>query len=194
MKKLFFSAFVVLSLFSFNSDSKQSQNLTSENQEINSANKKPSQTKSIPDPVGTAVAGSKSPAGTQKKEQKKVAEDRTQKTVRSSNNRTENYQLEYSSNNSIELSGIYKCSKEDMIRLNSNGTGRMIISYLFDGVRSFSWKYNSEEEELSIRSEPPEDMKYEMPPIYLTLNLKRVNGRIAFEHYTSGPTFLYIKQ
>jgi hypothetical protein len=78
--------------------------------------------------------------------------------------------------------------------LNPNGTGRMVMSYNFDGVRSFTWEYDSDDEELSIISEVPEGMQYEMTPIYLTLGLRMVNGRVAFEHYTPGPTFLYIKQ
>ncbi|MFZ9877431.1 MAG: hypothetical protein ACO3EG_02555 [Chitinophagaceae bacterium] len=100
----------------------------------------------------------------------------------------------YSAINSNDLPGVYVCSNEDMIRLNSNGTGKMIMSYNFDGIRSFTWEYDSQDERLSISSIPPDEMKYEMLPIYLTLNLKMVNGRVAFEHYTAGPTFLYIKR
>jgi hypothetical protein len=107
---------------------------------------------------------------------------------------TPNNEVSYSSNNSIQLGGLYRCSGEDLIRLNPNGTGRMVMSYNFDGVRSFTWEYDSDDEELSIISEVPEGMQYEMTPIYLTLGLRMVNGRVAFEHYTPGPTFLYIKQ
>ena len=91
----------------------------------------------------------------------------------------------------IELSGTYKCSNEDVIRLNSDGTGKMMMSYSFEGVRSFTWTYDSEDKKLSINSE---GRGYEMPPLYLTLYLRMTNGRVAFEHYTGGPTFLYIKQ
>jgi hypothetical protein len=92
-----------------------------------------------------------------------------------------------------QLAGLYKCSSEDMIRLDSDGTGKMVMSYNFDGVRSFTWEYNSQEETVSITSEPPQEQRYEIPPIYLTLYLKEANGRLALEHYTSGPTFLYIR-
>jgi len=72
---------------------------------------------------------------------------------------------------STSLTGLYKCSSEDLIRLNSDGTGN-----------------------ISITSEVPSELRYEMQPIYLTLNVRIVNGKIAFEHYTPGPTFLYVKQ
>lgn len=92
-----------------------------------------------------------------------------------------------------QLAGLYKCSSEDIIRLDSDGTGKMIMSYNFDGVRSFTWEYNSQEETIRITSEPPHEQRYEIPPIYLTLYLRDANGRLALEHYTSGPTFLYIR-
>jgi len=67
----------------------------------------------------------------------------------------------------------------------------MMMSYNFDGVRSFTWEYDSQEEKLSINSE---GQGYEMPALYLTLYLRMANGRVAFEHPSGGPTFLYIKQ
>lgn len=93
-----------------------------------------------------------------------------------------------------QLAGIYRCSSEDIIRLDSNGTGKMAMSYSFEGVRSFTWEYNSQNETISITSEPPYEYRYEMLPIYLTLYLRNANGRLALEHYTAGPTFLYIKE
>jgi hypothetical protein len=78
--------------------------------------------------------------------------------------------------------------------LNGDGTGKMAMSYSFEGVRSFTWEYDSDENTISIRSEVPDHLKYEMLPLYLTLYVRVVDGRLAFEHYTSGPTFLYVKQ
>jgi hypothetical protein len=95
---------------------------------------------------------------------------------------------------STSLTGLYKCSSEDLIRLNSDGTGKMAMSYQFDGVRSFTWEYDGDDETISITSEVPSELRYEMQPIYMTLNVRMVNGKIAFEHYTPGPTFLYVKQ
>jgi hypothetical protein len=93
-----------------------------------------------------------------------------------------------------QLAGVYVCSSEDMIRLNYDGTGRMIMSYHFDGVRSFGWEYDAENQSISIRSEPPSELRNEMLPIYLTLYLRKVNGRLVLEHNTGGPTFAYIKK
>jgi len=67
-----------------------------------------------------------------------------------------------------------------LIRLNSDGTGKMAISYQFDGVRSFNWEYDGDDETISITSEVPSELRYEMQPIYMTLNVRMVNGKIAF--------------
>ena len=94
------------------------------------------------------------------------------------------------------LSGLYKCSSEDLVLLNSDGTGRMVMSYNFEGIRSFTWEYDDYDEVISIAAvlPPPGVSKYEAPPIFLDLNVKVANEKIVLLHYTSGPTFLYIKQ
>lgn len=192
MKKIIYCAFLITILFTScenKKEKKQAIGLKSEKQEI------------LVDPSKKQIGS----ADDRKQEKSRTDEDpsqgkikksieRSQETRNTPNNKNEEYQDSYSSSNSIELVGIYSCSSEDMIRLNSNGTGKMIMSYSFDGVRSFTWDYDSDQEQLSITSEVPDDMKYEMLPIYMTLNLKMIRGRVAFEHYTSGPTFLYIKQ
>lgn len=142
----------------------------------------------------SSTAASNKSAETIREEKSRNSGTSAQRNTRASNTTSEEYQDSYTSTNSIDVSGLYRCSSEDMIRINSNGTGRMIMSYSFDGVRSFTWDYDRDDETLSIRSEPPEELKYEMPPLYMTLHLRMVNGRVAFEHYTAGPTFLYIKQ
>ena len=94
------------------------------------------------------------------------------------------------------LSGLYKCSSVDLVRLNSDGTGKMAMSYKFDGIRSFTWEYDDYDEVISIAAvlPPPGMSKYEIQPIFLDLYVKVANEKIVFEHYTSGPTFLYVKQ
>lgn len=109
---------------------------------------------------------------------------------RNSSGYSESSEDRYQSNNTIQIAGVYKCSNEDMIRLNSDGTGKMIMSYSFEGIRSFTWEYDSQSEKLSIVTE---GNGYLMPALYMTLYLRMTSGRVAFEHPTSGPTFLYIK-
>jgi hypothetical protein len=45
-----------------------------------------------------------------------------------------------------------------------------------------------------FHTEVPSELRYEIQPIYLTLSVRIVNGKLAFEHYTPGPTFLFVKQ
>ena len=192
MKKIILIAFLIPCLFACKSETKSSLDLTNEKKEIEVANNEISESKLRGDSARKDAAHSKVGEVIQKRqEQNRLAKEESQKKIKNSNNTTENYEDSYSSDKSIELGGIYRCSNEDMIRLNANGTGKMMMSYNFDGVRSFTWEYDSQEEKLSIRSE---GQGYEMPPIYLTLNLRMTSGRVAFEHYTAGPTFLYIKQ
>jgi len=37
-----------------------------------------------------------------------------------------------------------------MIRLNSDGTGKFYISYVYDGILQFNWKYDKEYENVSL--------------------------------------------
>jgi len=181
MKKILFKAFLISCLFACKSETKKE-----------AASNEISESKSKGDSARVDVANSKVGGAIQKtQEQNKISKEESQKKVQNSNNYTENNDDSYSSNKSIELGGTYRYSDEDMIRLNSNGTGKMMMSYNFDGVRSFTWEYDSQEEKLSINSE---GQGYEMPALYLTLYLRMANGRVAFEHPSGGPTFLYIKQ
>ena len=59
-----------------------------------------------------------------------------------------------------KFEGIFRCSNEDIVRLNSDGTGKFLISYLSDEVVPFKWSEN--DNSISI-SPSDEEQKYLLP-------------------------------
>jgi hypothetical protein len=84
--------------------------------------------------------------------------------------------------------GFYRCSNKDIIRLNSDGTGKFLISYLSDEVVPFKWAENNNS--ISI-SPSDEEEKYLIMPQNMTYSIS--NGKCILSHRTMGPTFIYIK-
>jgi hypothetical protein len=95
---------------------------------------------------------------------------------------------------SSKYAGLYKCSDEDIIRLNSNGTGRFIISYVSDEFIEFKWEYNEQRQTITLDLQLTEEQKWKIAIRYLTLDYELRNGKQTLSHSTSGPTFLYVKQ
>lgn len=93
-----------------------------------------------------------------------------------------------------KLEGIYKCSNEDIIALYGNGTGKLSISYYYDGILNFRWSYNSSDRAVKIDLMLNDEQKYMILNPHLYLPYSERNYRQILSHATSGPTYLYIKQ
>ena len=89
---------------------------------------------------------------------------------------------------STKFEGIFRCSNEDIVRLNADGTGKFLISYLSDEVVPFRWSEN--DNSISI-SPSDEEQKYLIMPQNMTYSIS--NGRRVLSHRTMGPTFIYIR-
>ena len=89
---------------------------------------------------------------------------------------------------STKFEGIFRCSNEDIVRLNSDGTGKFLISYLSDEVVPFRWSEN--DNSISI-SPSDEEQKYLIMPQNMTFSIS--NGKSILSHRTMGPTFIYIR-
>ena len=92
----------------------------------------------------------------------------------------------YGQNTKFE--GIFRCSNEDIVRLNADGTGKFLISYLSDEVVPFRWSEN--DNSISI-SPSDEEQKYLIMPQNMTFSIS--NGKSILSHRTMGPTFIYIR-
>ena len=90
---------------------------------------------------------------------------------------------------SSEFAGVYICSDEDMVRLNSDGTGKFYISYVSDKVVPINWE---EYEGIISMYINDEELKYYIMAQYMTFS--EVNGKKILSHQTMGPTFIYVKQ
>jgi hypothetical protein len=89
----------------------------------------------------------------------------------------------------IDYSGVYKCSSGDIIRLNSDGTGKFIMSYISEEVVEIRWYV----EGLSISLSPTDEIqKYSIFPQHVNI-VKDNQGKISLSHRTMGPTFVYVK-
>lgn len=95
---------------------------------------------------------------------------------------------------STDLPGFYKCSKEDMIRLNSDGTGKLYISYVYDGILQFKWKYDKEYENVSVELVLTEEQKWQVALRYITLSYFIRGGRKILAHPQGPITYEYIKE
>ena len=92
-------------------------------------------------------------------------------------------------NQKIDYSGIYKCSSGDMIRLNSDGTGKFIMSYISDEVVMVNWYVSGS----SISLSPTDEIqKYSIFPQHVNI-VNDNQGKISLSHRTVGPTFVYVK-
>ena len=89
---------------------------------------------------------------------------------------------------STKFEGIFRCSNEDIVRLNADGTGKFLISYLSDEVVPFRWSEN--DNSISI-SPSDEEQKYLIMPQNMTFSIS--NGKSILSHRTMGPTFIYIR-
>ena len=87
-----------------------------------------------------------------------------------------------------KFAGVYRCSNEDIVRLNSDGTGKFLISYVSDEVVSIKW---SEYDNSISMSPTDEEQKYMIMPQNMTFSIS--NGKSILSHRTMGPTFVYIK-
>ncbi len=87
------------------------------------------------------------------------------------------------------IAGVYKCSDEDLIRFNSDGSGKFYISYITDEVVPFNWSASDN----SISISPSDvEQRYSIMPIYMDYSI--TNGIPRLSHRTVGPTFIYSKQ
>lgn len=87
-----------------------------------------------------------------------------------------------------KFEGIFRCSNEDIVRLNADGTGKFLISYLSVEVVPFRWSEN--DNSISI-SPSDEEQKYLIMPQNMTFSIS--NGKSILSHRTMGPTFIYVK-
>jgi len=87
-----------------------------------------------------------------------------------------------------KFAGVYRCSNEDIVRLNSDGTGKFLISYVSDEVVSIKW---SEYDNSISMSPTDEEQKYMIMQQNMTFSIS--NGKSILSHRTMGPTFVYIK-
>ena len=74
------------------------------------------------------------------------------------------------------------------LMLNSDGTGKFLISYVSDEVVSIKW---SEYDNSISMSPTDEEQKYMIMPQNMTFSIS--NGKSILSHRTMGPTFVYIK-
>ncbi len=95
---------------------------------------------------------------------------------------------------STDLAGFYKCSEEDMIRLNANGTGKFSISYIIDEIIQFKWKFDRDEQRVDMELLLTEEQKWKVANRYLSMDLTKRYGKQILTHPQGPITYEYLKQ